>query len=238
MSDQNPERPVRNFEHPCSELEEALQIPPTKSGRPRTQIDNATAWLRKTLSDGPKSVIAIRKGATARGDSWSTVRRARKELQVITVFAGDKHLWALPGQVGEIGRANVRVDVESDLAAEVAINFKEKLVSALHQRASICKTDRKSITDIEQALRQIAKDQETPLPKDEVEALITAIATQYATIPVWNTPDPAQAIAQLKDIGGLIGEIRTAMSKAESDPELMKRLDTALKLVRAEQKRR
>lgn len=201
-------------------------------------MDSATAWLRKTLSDGPKSVTAVRKGATARGDSWSTVRRARKALQVITVFAGDKHLWALPGQVGEIGRANAQVEVEPDLAAEVAIDFKERLVSALRQRASICKRDRNSVADIEQALRRVAQYQETPLPKDEVEALITAIATQYATIPVWNAPDPAQAIAELKDIGGLIGEIRTAMLKAESDPELMKRMDAALNLARAEQKRR
>ncbi len=177
--------------------------------------------------DGPKSITAIRKGATARGDSWSTVRRSRKELQVITVFAQDRRLWALPGQVGQIGRAETPVDLEPDLVKDVMLSQRQNLVSRMHNKAASCKQDKKSVSDIQEALRELAyKEIDTTLPKDEVEPLITAIAAQYETIPVWNAPDPA-----------LYGEIRNTMvHDGASDPELLKRLEATLKLVSAERK--
>jgi hypothetical protein len=222
-----------------------MLIPTKRTGRPRTQIDNALTWLRKTLADGPKPLTTIRKGAVARGDSWATIRRCKKELQVVNVFYDGKHWWALPGQLGSFGPSAQAAPPEEQPVEDTFENLAERM----HREGRMARTFGTPLPEIESNLRQLAYHTiETKLPENQVEALVSAIAVQYQPppppIPAWDAPDPAQAIRDTDNLSTLYAQIRAALWREETakdrppDLELMGRLRNTLELWKAERQRR
>ncbi|WP_110172202.1 AAA family ATPase [Luteitalea pratensis] len=66
-------------------------------GDDRTERDEASAWLRDALKDGPRACAAMRRQARADGLAWRTVQRRAKVLGV-TMGKGDfggEGLWSL-----------------------------------------------------------------------------------------------------------------------------------------------
>lgn len=65
-------------------------------GKESSSLDNAEAWLREILADGPVPVKQLEAWATRDGISWRTVERAKKSLGVRTKKDGLKQwLWYL-----------------------------------------------------------------------------------------------------------------------------------------------
>ena len=65
-------------------------------GAARTARNQGIEYLRDVLESGPKPVKTLREGARERGISPSTLKRARKDLCLVTVKDGTEALWQLP----------------------------------------------------------------------------------------------------------------------------------------------
>lgn len=69
-------------------------------------VDNAANWLREKLKNGPVSAMDLEREAQTAKHSWRTVRRAKKDLGVVSEkaqYQGASH-WSLPndGQVPRV----------------------------------------------------------------------------------------------------------------------------------------
>ncbi len=59
----------------------------------RSERNDAIDWLESELSGGPVSSVDLQKKAKAAGHSWSTVKRAKKDLNVKAIKTGMKSGW-------------------------------------------------------------------------------------------------------------------------------------------------
>jgi hypothetical protein len=76
-----------------------VQIFKKPIGRPPgSQVQDSLAdWLTAYLSEGAQPLKAIRKAVRGRGDSWATLRRAKKKIGVVSSVSGSDWYWSLPG---------------------------------------------------------------------------------------------------------------------------------------------
>jgi hypothetical protein len=81
--------------------DEALRPVQQPRGRPGDERNDAIAWLRKQLGDGPRPSAEIAEQAVAHGIRLATLRRAFRQLDGQAVKAGwgplSQWLWSLPG---------------------------------------------------------------------------------------------------------------------------------------------
>jgi hypothetical protein len=73
-----------------------------KRGQTGEALEAAVAFLERALGDGPKWVEHLAKWAKAECVSWASVKRAKKELEIVAGHDGasGRWCWRLPGQDG------------------------------------------------------------------------------------------------------------------------------------------
>lgn len=223
-----------------------MQIPGKPSGRPKKRNETAE-WLRRYLSAGRQTINAIRRASRGRGDSWGTVKRCKKELQIESTIVDGTWWWSLPGLIPQGDTAEEAGDREPD-ADTVSQTEEELMIKAMHGEADACRSAKMSVTEIEDDLRKQSKAFQTSLSDESIETLIRTIARKYApAVPVWDVPDPAAAIAKIKDVDlpGVYTELRNEIFHELSPPrgrstdaERLKRLQYTLDLLVAERTKR
>jgi hypothetical protein len=87
--------------------DDILAKPKGKPGPKGEALSNAMAFLEKALADGPKEADEVEKWALAEGISLKTLRRAKKEMGVVSELHGfgqeGKWFWSLPDRDGQDG---------------------------------------------------------------------------------------------------------------------------------------
>ncbi|MGI0134755.1 MAG: hypothetical protein ACREBW_07355 [Candidatus Micrarchaeaceae archaeon] len=151
-------------------------------------------WLQKALADGPKLLVAIQKEGTARGHSWRTTQRCRKELQIGTLFSQNMYWWVLPGHTGLVGPgafAPVEAAPEPTPEPEPEPDTFENLVVRLNETGKIGHGLEWTIPEIVRALEREAYSViKTKLPEADVNRLIAAFAEQHKPDPpIWERAD-------------------------------------------------
>lgn len=71
---------------------ELMQAPIEESPR---KVDEALAWLRNVLAEGPRPADAVTQQGAAAGHAESTLKRAKKKLRVRSTKVGQAWVWAL-----------------------------------------------------------------------------------------------------------------------------------------------
>lgn len=67
-----------------------------EEARQETERERAADFLLAMLEDGPRAAAALREEAELAGYSWSTVRRAKDALRIVSVRRDGRWLWSLP----------------------------------------------------------------------------------------------------------------------------------------------
>ncbi|SAL66180.1 TOPRIM domain-containing protein [Caballeronia cordobensis] len=63
-----------------------------------TERDEAAAFLRSLLSDGPLAAKQIESDARGAGHAWRTIERAKRDMDIEARKIGQKWVWALPSE--------------------------------------------------------------------------------------------------------------------------------------------
>jgi hypothetical protein len=121
--------------------DEAMAPADRRDSNKVTERDEAKAWLREALADGPVAAGLIRKMSNEAGHAWGTVRRAKDDLRVKAQKAGfgDDGIWCwvLPGQTCAVDPPSTHVrTLEDGERLNVAGNETDESWPDLHRDGS------------------------------------------------------------------------------------------------------
>lgn len=82
--------------NPDLTFEMIMKVEVQARGRPPSERTDAEELLRALLKDGPVPLIDVKRAGEARGMSWMTMRRASRDLHIVSTRSAKTSVWSLP----------------------------------------------------------------------------------------------------------------------------------------------